>query len=280
VEKHDSPPVIPLWPNGAPGSEDWSWAEQEFLMPPHNNKFLRNVTQATLTAYLPDPARATGTAVVVCPGGAFMFLAIAHEGTEVAEWLVEHGVAAFVLKYRVAHTAEDPDEFEEFRKQRLTLRERMRDVLAQARKFGIADGQRAMAIVRERAAEWNVDRQRVGIIGFSAGGAVTSGVALNYDDASRPAFAAPIYGAPPEDVSVPADAPPLFMAFASDDDMAVRNGLPLYTKWRDSGHPVELHVFSQGGHGFGMRRQNLPSDHWIDLFGNWLGSMGLLQRQR
>lgn len=278
MEKRDAPSVIPLWPNGAPGSEDRSRPEQEFLLPPHNDKFVRNVTQPTLTAYLPEPARATGTAAVVCPGGAFIFLAIAHEGTEVASWLVERGIAAFVLKYRVAHTPENADEFTEFLPRRRDLRERMRDDLVQARAFGIADAQRAMTIVRERAAEWNVDRQRIGIIGFSAGGALTSAIALKHDEASRPAFAAPIYGAPSEDVAVPADAPPLFLALASDDDMAVRNSLPLYTKWRETGHPVELHVFSQGGHGFGMRRQNLPSDHWIDLFGNWLGAQGLLDR--
>ncbi len=279
MEKLDSRTVIPLWPDGAPGSEDWSWPEQEFFMSRYNSKFIRNVTRPTLTAYLPDPARATGTAVVVCPGGAFLFLAIAHEGTQVASWLVERGIAAFLLKYRVAHTPEDPAEFEEFRQNRQARRESMRDVIAQAREFGIADARRAMTIVRERAAEWNVDRQRIGIIGFSAGGAITSGIALSHDEASRPAFAAPIYGAPWEDVGVPSDAPPLFLAFASDDDMAVRNGLPLYTKWREAGHPVELHVFAQGGHGFGMLKNNLPSDHWIDLFGNWLGSQGLLERR-
>ncbi len=269
-------PVIPLWPNGAPGSEDWTQQECEGLLPPHNLPIVRNVTRPTLTAYLPPAAARTGTAVIVCPGGAFHFLAIAHEGTEVAAWLVERGIAAFVLRYRVVPTAERDEDFQTQLRENMANREKMRDIMGQVRGLAIADGRRAVQIVRERAAEWGVRRDRIGVIGFSAGGTVASGVALQHDEASRPDFAAPIYGAPWEDVAVPADAPPLFMALASDDDMAVRTSLPLYSKWRDAGHPVELHIFSKGGHGFGMRKQGLPSDRWIDLFGEWLKAQGLL----
>ncbi|MGH2459445.1 MAG: alpha/beta hydrolase [Chloroflexota bacterium] len=272
------PPVIPLWPAGAPGSSAPAPPERESLLPPRDLVIVRNVSRPTLTAYLPRPSTSTGTAVIVCPGGAFHFLAIAHEGTDVASWLVERGVAAFVLRYRVIPTpARDEDFLAQFRENMANL-EKMRALMASARHQAIADGQRAVQVVRERAAAWGVAPDRVGMIGFSAGAAVTSGVALQPDAAGRLDFAAPIYGALWEDVAVPANAPPLFLALASDDDMAVRTSLPLYTKWRDAGRPVELHVFAQGGHGFGMRRQGLPADHWIDLFGEWLGAQGLLRR--
>jgi acetyl esterase/lipase len=269
-------PLIPLWPDGAPGSEGWTHQECEGLLPPHDLPIVRNVTRPTLTAYLPPAAARSGTAAIVCPGGAFHFLAIAHEGTEVAAWLVERGIAAFVLRYRVVQTAERDEEFQTQLRDNMANREKMRELMGQVRGLAIADGRRAVQVVRERATEWGVRRDRIGIIGFSAGGTVASGVALQHDAASRPDFAAPIYGAPWEDVAVPADAPPLFLALASDDDMAVRTSLPLYSKWRDAGHPVELHIFSKGGHGFGMRKQGLPSDRWIDLFGEWLKAQGLL----
>ena len=113
-------------------------------------------------------------------------------------------------------------------------------------------------------------------MGFSAGGRVTAGVALEHDAQSRPDFAAPIYGALWEDITVPADAPPLFMALANDDELAVEPGLALYSAWRAAGHPVELHIYAQGGHGFGMRKQGLPADHWIDRFGEWLQVQGFV----
>ncbi|HVB97605.1 MAG TPA: alpha/beta hydrolase, partial [Chloroflexota bacterium] len=156
-------------------------------------------------------------------------------------------------------------------------RDKMREIMSQVRKLAIADGQRAVSVVRQRALEWGIDPDRIGLIGFSAGGAVASGVALRTDVDSRPDFVAPIYGAPWDDIAVPTDAPPMFLALASDDDMAVRTSVPLYSKWREAGRSVELHIFSKGGHGFGMRKQGLPSDRWIDLLGDWLGVQGLLE---
>lgn len=269
------PRVIPIWPNGAPGTESWTQREQEGLLGDKQTKVVRNVTRPTLTAYLPEPSVASGTGVVVCPGGAFHFLAIEHEGTDVATWLVERGIAAFILRYRVAPTREADEEFQAQLRERFANREAMREQMAQVRRFGIADGQQAMKVAREHAGEWRVAPDRIGIMGFSAGGTVAASVALQHDAESRPAFAAPIYSAPWEDVAVPADAPALFMALANDDDMAVRTSIPLYSKWREAGHPVELHIFSKGGHGFGMRRQGVPADRWIDLFGEWLKVLGL-----
>ena len=263
---------FPIWPGAAPGSEDWTQREQAGVVSP-DMKVVRNVARPTLTAYLPDPAVATGTAVVVCPGGAFHFLAIEHEGTDVAGWLVERGIAAFLLRYRVLPTAVDDAAFDRQFRANMADRDVLWSRTREAREMGVADGQQAIRVVRRRAAEWGVTPNRIGVMGFSAGGYVTLGVATGYDAESRPDFAAPIYAAPYES-AIPADAPPLFVALASDDDMAVRGSVPLYQAWREAGHPVELHVFARGGHGFGMRRKGLPSDRWIELFGAWLAGEG------
>jgi dienelactone hydrolase len=118
---------------------------------------------------------------------------------------------------------------------------------------------------------------RIGIMGFSAGGSVTVGAALEYDADSRPDFAAPIYSAPREEISVPADAPPLFIAAAHDDAFAASACVPLYLAWSAAGRSAELHIYSRGGHGFGMHKQGLPADRWIEQFGEWLHAQGVLE---
>jgi acetyl esterase/lipase len=277
----NEPQVIPLWPNGAPGSEDWPQQELETLAPPPISiKVVRNVTQPTLTAFLPDRAVATGTAAIVCPGGAFHFLAIDHEGTDVARWLSARGVAAYVLRYRLFKTATNEEEFIRQMQQNLADRPRFMQQMQQLGPLIIADGLQAVKVVRQRASEWGVAPDRIGILGFSAGGVVTTGVALHYDADSRPSFAAPIYSAPREGVQVPVDAPPLFIAVADDDPFAASASVPLYSAWNAAGRSAELHIYSKGGHGFGMRQQGLPSDRWIDHFGDWLKVEGLLQPLR
>jgi acetyl esterase/lipase len=231
-----------------------------------------------LTVYLPDSKVATGTGVVVCPGGAFHFLAIDHEGHDVAHWLVERGVAAFVLRYRVIPTAADEDGFRAQLKETMADRTRAWALLGEQQPLAVADGQQAVKVVRERASEWGIAADRVGIMGFSAGAMVTLGAGLQFDATNRPSFIAPIYTGPWENAVVPPNAPPMFLALASDDEMAVKASLPLYSTWRDAGQPVELHVFAKGGHGFGMLKLGFPSDHWIDLFGEWLRGQGLLER--
>ena len=272
MDSRAQPIVIPLWPDGAPGSEGWTQREKTGFTSP-DIPIRRNVARPTLAVYLPDPAVATGTAVVVCPGGAFHFLADEHEGTEVAAWLVERGIAAFLLRYRVVPTAADDATFQREFRESMADRERLWELTREARGMGVADGLQAIRTVRRRAAEWGVAPNRIGVMGFSAGGYVTLGVATGYDAESRPDFAAPIYAAPRES-AIPADAPPLFIALASDDDMAFKGNLPLCSAWREAGHSVEMHVFARGGHGFGMRRKGLPSDRWIELFGTWLAAEG------
>jgi acetyl esterase/lipase len=265
--------VIPLWPGGAPGSEDWTQREQVSYMP-SGLKVVRDVAQPALTAYLPDPAAANGTAVIVCPGGAFHFLSIDMEGTDVARWLNARGVAAFVLKYRLLYTGDD---FPEVVGRRLGDQPTMDRLMDDLRPLIHADGLQAVRVVRQRASEWGVAPDRIGMIGFSAGSSVTVSVALEHDAESRPDFAGAIYSAGFKDVPLPADAPPLFVLCAGDDAMAAPISVRLYSDWRAAGHSAELHIYSTGGHGFGMQVKGLPSDTWIERFGDWLGVLGLLE---
>ena len=278
-----SPEVITLWPGGAPGSEHWSQQEQESYFPlpsvipetilplPFDIKIARNIVEPRLLAYLPDPSVATGTAAVVCPGGVFNFLAIEVEGTDVARWLCARGVAAFVLKYRVAQTAARDEGLISQLQERFTNLMSLMELMQQTVPLAIADGLQAVKVVRRWAVEWGVAPERIGMLGFSSGGVVATGAAMQYEEESRPDFAASIYPAfSGKGITVPTDAPPLFLLAASDDAMAVGASLPLYSAWKDAGRPVELHLYAQGGHGFGMKKQGLPSDRWIDRFGDWL----------
>lgn len=277
MQPSDQPAVIALWPDGAPGSEDWTHEEQEsHHVPPFDITVVRNVARPTLTAFLPARAAATGAAAIVCPGGAFHFLAIDHEGYDVARWLNARGVAAFVLRYRLIPTPVSDDEFSQAMQHNMADAARRQALMEQYIPLAIADGQQAVRVVRQRADDWGVDPHRIGIVGFSAGGTVATGVATQYDAASRPSFAAPIYGAPRGEIPVPADAPPLFIAVANDDGFAAMASVPLYSAWHAAGRSAELHVYAQGGHGFGMRAQGLPADHWIERFGEWLGAQGFL----
>jgi acetyl esterase/lipase len=266
------PVVIPVWPGVAPGSESWTQTESELSSDWDGKKIVRNVVRPTLTAFLPDRPKANGTAMIVCPGGSFRFLAWEVEGTEVAEWLRARGVAAFVLKYRLLDTGSE----EEFRKSMQALLksilERQKNVNSGERPalseevlkisaLAAADGRQAVRVVRGRAAEWGVQPDRVGIMGFSAGGMVTAGVVTGYDAAGRPSFAAPIYAPVVGSVKVPGDAPPLFLLFAGDDALVPPgDSIRLYSAWRAAGKSAELHVYARGGHGFGMRKQGLPCD--------------------
>jgi acetyl esterase/lipase len=251
--------TLKLWPGVAPGSENWTYKERTVEDTPLGTVVL-NVTAPTLTAYLPERSRSTGTAIVVAPGGAFVALAIDREGTDMARWLQEKGIAAFVLKYRLMEKREegipsmDQDE---------------------ASKYGIADGIQAVKVVREHAAEYGIDPRRVGFIGFSAGAMVSSGVLLNPDAAARPDFAALIYGAPFGKLpAIPQSLPPVFLAWAQDDPLVMPFLVRFHDALRTAGHKPEVHAFSAGGHGFGLLRQGTSSDHWNDNFYYWLEAQG------
>ena len=270
--------VIRLYPGTAPGSESFSHPEKEYFSPIWNTQVVTNVSQPTLTAYLPEQASPTGTAVIICPGGGFHALSINSEGIEVAKWLNTKGVTAFVLRYRLVPTGEDGVKEMQAK---MGDRKKLAADFAAIVPLAVADAAAAVSYVRKRAAEFGISPQRIGLMDFSAGGTVTASVAFQYGADSRPDFVAPIYpymGAVKE-ASVPQDAPPMFIAAASDDELGLApDSISLYSKWLSAGKSVELHIYSKGGHGFGMRKKNLPSDQWIERFGDWLGIQGLLKK--
>ena len=271
----DQPGAVVLDTGPLPGATaPETWHRQ------YGSAFARNVTIATLTPFLPDPARATGAAVIVAPGGGFRTLSMENEGWDVARALAARGVAAFVLKYRLNQTPQDMEAFarsmrEMFsgtaRPPRMSPEQAMAGLAPQ-----IADARAAFALVRRRAAEWRIDPDRIGMIGFSAGAMLTMATTLAGQDA-RPAFIGNIYGslAP---MNVPADAPPMFVALAADDPLFGNGGFGLIDSWRAARRPVEFHLFEQGGHGFGMYPKETTSTGWFDAFARWLDMHHYLAR--
>ena len=270
--------VIPLYPGTPPGSTKENYSEKEYFSKLWNTEVVANVTKPSLTVFKPAPELRNGTAVVICPGGGFMALSINSEGVDVAKYLAARGVTAFVLKYRLAHTGEDAtQEFTALFRDK----QKFREILDKVVPLSIADGLAAVTYVRQHASDWGVSPDRVGIIGFSAGGTVSAGVAFGYAPGGRPAFAALIYAAGGrfKDSPVPVDAPPVFVAAATDDNLGLApDSVALYEKWTNAHKPAELHMYAKGAHGFGMRTQNLPTDHWIDRFADWLELQGWLKK--
>ena len=220
IEAPAEPNAIPLYPGVAPGSEKADQVERWETFPGPNARVVRNVTRPTLTPFLPPAGKGTGAAMIVAPGGAFMMLSIDYEGYDVARWLADHGIAAFVLKYRLRKTSPDPQAFlMELAALMKGVGNRTPGAAAEAPRTtaeAMADGQAAVALVRSRAREWGIDPSRVGFVGFSAGAMTALSVALSPDASRRPDFVAPIYG-PMSHQTVPPDAPPLFAAIAADD---------------------------------------------------------------
>jgi acetyl esterase/lipase len=269
--------VIYLYAGKAPGSEKWDWQEAESNKNSFGTKIIYNVVRPSLTVFLSDPTIANGTAVIICPGGGFQVLAIESEGFEVAGWLNKKGVTAFVLKYRLAHSLTD-DPTKEFMAKNPNSPEFNKSIIELV-SLDLADVKAAVSFVRTHAAEYKIATNRIGVMGFSAGGTVTTDIAYNYDPSNRPDFVAPIYPyvGSFQKSGVPADAPPMFIAAATDDQFGFHiHSLDLYKDWVQSKHVAEIHIYAKGGHGFGMKSQNLPTDGWIERFGEWLKMQGLL----
>jgi acetyl esterase/lipase len=270
------PDAIALNTGPLPGATvQESWHSQ------YGSMFARNVTVATLRPFLPDPAKATGAAVIVAPGGGFRTLSMNNEGWDVAQALAKQGVAAFVLKYRLIQTPQDIDAFGQAMAKMFSDGARAASAATQqdpAQQYAaqIADARAAFALVRSRAGEWKVDSNRIGMIGFSAGAMLTMATTLHTTDV-KPAFIGNIYG-PLAAVTVPADAPPLFIALAADDPLFGNSGYGLVDSWRKAKRPVEFHLYEQGGHGFGMYPKTTTSTGWFDAFSRWLGMHGYLKR--
>ena len=262
--------AIPLGtvPAGTPDREQW--------MVQNGVIGVRNVTVPTLTPVLPA-GPATGAAVIVAPGGAFLGLAIDHEGWQVARWLANHGIAAFVLKYRVLPTPADNDQF---RRENDAMRAGQPASFAPPADTppeALADGLAALRHVREHAAEYGIDPARVGFMGFSAGGFLSRSV-VEHGGADAPDFVAPIYPSMAP-MQVPADAPPMFVTIAADDFLlAMHPDMALVRDYRAAGRPIEFHLLANGGHGFGLAlgTEGKASEDWIETFHRWMGAIGVL----
>jgi acetyl esterase/lipase len=271
---------IGLYDGPAPGSEDWTQPELRYSSGTIDTETVANVSSPTITPVLPADGTGNGSAVIIAPGGGYHTLSIQSEGFMVAERLAEHGIAAFVLAYRLVQCEGDPSA-EMARKATGDFEALFADMNRVA-PLAAADAEAAVRLVRARAGDFGVDPARVGFMGFSAGGNVTVRVALTDDPTARPDFVAPIYatltgvdlGTAPD--TVPEGSGPMFVVAATNDELGLaRDSLALYDAWRRARLPVELHLYASGGHGFGMRTQHLPSDTWIDRFLDWFTATGL-----
>jgi acetyl esterase/lipase len=263
------PEPIKLWPKGAPGAEGTVTPETVRLSP-DGEHIISNIQEPSIIPYLPSRDQATGAAVIVAPGGGHAELWMDHEGYAVAEWLSGHGVAAFILKYRLAkqkdstYTVEDTE---------------------------LGDMQRAIRTVRSRSAEWGIDPARIGVMGFSAGGELAALASTRYDEGtpasddpveragSKPNFQALLYPAIPHDRRLTADTPRAFLACGGNDRPDIAQGLPeLYLALTRLHVSAELHIYAGVGHGFGVRKTNpAPVSGWTTLFLEWMNTQGLLK---
>jgi acetyl esterase/lipase len=279
LDAPDEPGAIKLGTGGVenqPATESWfrQWGEP----------MVRNVTEATLTPFLPDPAKATGAAVLVAPGGGFRWLSINNEGWKIAKALNAQGVAAFVLKYRLQPTAPTMEEFKTMMARPMgpppppAAGAPAADAPPRPPRWDLsnqqADAEAAYAMIVARAKEWHVDTDRIGMMGFSAGAGLTMHCTLN-SKTMKLAFIAPIYGGMGA-VEVPKDAPPLFAAIAANDFL-FNGDFGLIKSWYDAKRPVEFHLYQDGGHGFGMGYPGHPTYWWFEVFTHWLDHNGYLK---
>lgn len=257
-------PAVPLWPNGAPGSEARKNEPEKVV-----SGSISNIHHPALLVYLPAKEKATGCAVIVAPGGGHQRLVIQHEGYNVGEWLAERGIAAFVLKNRLARDDANPTGTP----QPYTIE---RDALA--------DAQRAIRLIRSRAKEWGINPAAVGIMGFSAGGEIASFASMRFDpgkpDAGdpierencRPDFQGLIYPGQSGKIVPHQESPPAFLACGFNDRPDISEGLAkVYLLFKGAGVPAELHIYAGAGHGFGLRDTNkTPAGAWPERFREWL----------
>jgi acetyl esterase/lipase len=280
-----APQEIRLWPGKAPGSELWTIPEATTTSPT-GDRTITNVSDPTVTLFLPPAASATGTAVVVAPGGALRLLGWDNEGVKVAQWLNSKGVAALVLKYRtlqmmpangrgrgalpgLAGAGAEPRKELQIRNGNANP-EPDDPMLREVLHMGIADAQQALRLARRNAAAWRIDPARVGIMGFSAGGGIAVGTSLAERSDGSPDFLVSLYGPSLQDVTVPAHAPPLFIAVGSSHFNVTNGCLALFAAWKQAGKPAEIHVYDQVTAGFGMSKRGLPVDSWNDRLLEWL----------
>lgn len=262
--------IIPLYNGAIKGSENWNWEEAENTKNDWGLRIVYNVTKPTITVFKPEEGKANGTSIIIAPGGAFRALSIDNEGYDVAKWLVKKGVTCFVLKYRLirSFTTDPVTEMNAIWGSKKFDQQNMELI-----PLAIADGRAAIAYVREHANEWKLDPNRIGIMGFSAGGTVTAGTAYGYTEANKPNFIAPVYAFFPKALQgkLESKAPPAFIIAATDDNLDLAShSVDLYSQWLANKQAAELHLYAKGGHGFGMAAQKIPTDNWIERFADWL----------
>jgi acetyl esterase/lipase len=286
-----APQEIRLWPGKAPGSEAWTVAET--TTGAGGGRTIANVSDPSVTVFLPPESIATGAAVVVAPGGALRALAWDSEGVKVAEWLNSHGIAALVLKYRTLQAGPPGGRGRGAApafgnaggaRQEMEIRnananpEPDNPALAEVLRMGIADAQQALRLARRNAAQWRIDPARVGIMGFSAGGGVSVGTVLAERSDASPDFLISVYGPSLQDVKVPAHAPPLFIAVGSTHFNVTNGCLALFAAWKAAGKPAEIHVYDGVSAGFGVSTRGLPVDSWKDRLIEWMQARKIISR--
>ncbi|AOF98751.1 alpha/beta hydrolase fold family protein (plasmid) [Blastomonas sp. RAC04] len=265
--------AVPLYGDRTPGAaatENWSlWDDKHYVV--------RNVTRPTLTAFLPEPSKATGASVLVAPGGGFMLLAMGPEGWNVGKALAERGITAFVLKYRIKPTPTDEGEAFTFMNQK--IKEGLPDPAKQPtlqHSPSTDDAVAALALIRQNAEKYGIDPRRVGMIGFSAGAMTALNTVMAAPEGARPDFFGYIYG-PQAAVAVPSNAPPMFAAIAFDDPLFPTMGFPVVEAWQQAKRPVELHAYGRGGHGFNLGLEGTTTTLMLDQFVAWMDMQGFLK---
>jgi acetyl esterase/lipase len=287
-----TPQEIRLWPGKAPGSENWSVPETTTTSP-SGGRTIANVSDPSVTVYLPPASAATGAAVVVAPGGALRALGWDGEGVQVAQWLNSKGIAALVLKYRTLQIAPGAARGRgpaaaggapAGGRQELDIKKGNANpapddaALTEVLRMAVADAQQALRLARRNATAWRIDPARTGIMGFSAGGGVAVGTALAEKSDASPDFLISVYGPSLQDVDVPAHAPPLFIAVGSSHFNVTNGCLALFSQWKAAGKPAEIHVYDQVSAGFGMSTRGLPVDSWNERLLDWLVARKLTRR--
>jgi len=284
----DNPLVVEIWPGKVP-AETGNIGPERFRMSPkldrkevevtESTRMVTDVTKPTISIYRPAKDKDTGTAMLICPGGGYWNLYWELEGEEVAAWLNSLGVTGIILKYRVPRRPDEPE--------------------SEPARRPLQDAQRAVSVVRSRAREWGIDPQRIGIVGFSAGGHLAIATATNFDKRTyepvddidkiscRPDFAIPVYSgylkAKDKDelapgLRIPTGTPPMFLTHGGDDVISPpENSLLMYLALKRAGVPAELHIYATATHDFGVRASNHPYSTWTEACANWLRHQGFLK---
>jgi acetyl esterase/lipase len=262
------PMVVPLWPKGAPGFEARKDEPENVKKKGKLEQSVTNVNNPSLTVYLPAKEKASGAGIIICPGGGHSVLAIEHEGHNVGQWLADHGIAGFVLKYRLAREKGSPYKVEE---------------------HAFQDAQRALRLVRSKSKEWNVNK--LGIIGFSAGGDLVLYSSTKFDagkadaddvierESSRPDFQIVVYPAIPKTLNFAKNNPPALLLCGNQDRQNISEGLAtLYLNMKKAGINTELHIYASVGHGFGLREKaNLRVAGWPTRVQEWMTDLDMMK---